>query len=108
MVAIAVAVAAGCTAAEPGPGPGPQTSATTSSSPSASASSTSQESGVPVPLRVREGVAEAGFAAAAVSGTLTRDALDCPRLDDMLLVLPAMAIWTADAVQVGGRTYPLG
>lgn len=59
-------------------------------------------------MRVKAGVADAGFAAAQVSGTLARNDDGCPLIDSVLLVLPHDAMQSDRDVVVGGRTFALG
>lgn len=59
-------------------------------------------------LRVKAGVASAGFAAAQVSGTLARDDDGCLFIDNVLLVLPQDATQSGSHVAVGGKTFALG
>src|SRR6478752_6446081 len=91
-----LALATGC--ADATSGLTQQAHSTTATAPSQSAPSAPQGSGVPVLLRVKDGVAEAGFAAALISGTLSQDDRGCLRVDDVLLVLPSTATWSGDAL----------
>ena len=59
-------------------------------------------------LRVKAGVADNGFAAGEVSGTLARNDNDCLVIHNVLLVLPQDATQADSDVVVGGKTFALG
>lgn len=59
-------------------------------------------------LRVKAGVADNGFAAAQVSGTLALAEDGCLLIDDVLLVLPRDATTSNNDVTVGGKTFSPG